>query len=248
MLPVERRRGEQSSSYAGDTTTNELAEALSELARSLQSERTLDDTLRGITRAAVETVPGAHHAGISEVQGRRKVLTRAGTAEVVSLVDKVQYETGQGPCLDAIYQEQTVRLADMAAEPRWPEFTGRALDLGIRGMLSFKLYVRGNNLGALTLYAERPHAFSDESEYVGLLFASHAAVAMIGARQQQNADQALRTRDLIGQAKGILMERHRITADRAFDLMIAASQRTNSRLTTIAQHLADSGEFLGPAS
>jgi GAF domain-containing protein len=237
------RPGRPSRTYGSDSSTNELAEMLSDVARSLQKEPNLEDTLQGISKAAVQTVPGARFAGISEVLGRRRVQTRAATDDVVTEVDRVQYETGQGPCLDAIYEHETMRLPDMATETRWPDFTGPAVRLGIRGMLSFQLYVEDDNMGALNLYSQEAHAFTDESEYVGLLFASHAAVAMIGAKQRQNKDQALAMRDLIGQAKGILMERHRITADKAFRLMVEASQRSNTKLTEIARHLTESGEL-----
>lgn len=191
----------------------------------------------------METVRGARYAGISEVLGRRRIETRAATADVVTAIDRAQYESGQGPCLQAIREHETIRMPDMTTESRWPDFLGRAVGLGVRGMLSFQLYVERDNLGALTLYAEEPHAFTDESEYVGLLFASHAAVAMIGAKQRQHKDQALLMRDLIGQAKGILMERHRVTADQAFLLMVEASQRTNTKLAEIAKRLTESGEL-----
>jgi AmiR/NasT family two-component response regulator len=104
-------------------------------------------------------------------------------------------------------------------------------------MLSFQLYVSGDNLGALNLYNGSPEAFSDQSEHVGLLLASHAAVAMAGAQHEEQLLQAVATRDLIGQAKGILMERYKITADQAFSLLIRASQDTNSKLRDVADHL-----------
>jgi GAF domain-containing protein len=236
-------RGQPSRSYTGDATMNELAETLSQLARSLQGERSMDETLQAITSEAVRTVPGARYAGISEVQGRRRIGTRAATADVVVRADEAQYETGQGPCLEAIREQETVRMGDIVTETRWPDFVARALDLGIRGMLSFQLYAAEGSLGALNLYADEPDVFTDESEYIGLLFASHAAMAMIGAKQLRNKDRALETRDIVGQAKGILMERYRITADQAFVLMIGASQRTNVRLTDVAWQLTQSGEM-----
>jgi len=236
-------RGQPSRSYGGTPQVNELAQTLSDLARSLQNEPNLEHTLQAITRAAVLSVPGARYAGISEVLGRRTIVTRAATADVVMAIDQVQYSAGQGPCIDAIYEQETVRLPDIVTECRWPGFVGRAVGMGIRGMLSFQLYVVRDNLGALNLYSDAPDAFTDESEYVGLLFASHAAVAMVGAQQRQHKDQALVMRDLIGQAKGILMERHRLTADQAFRLMVEASQRTNTKLAEIAQRLTESGEL-----
>ena len=142
-----------------------------------------------------------------------------------------------------MWEHQTVRLADIAADQRWPEFTRRAAHLGLRSMLSFQLYVVRDNLGALNLYSDEPGAFTDESEYIGLMFAAHAAVALIGAQQQQNMTLAVSMRDLIGQAKGILMERHRITAEQAFDLLVRASQRTNTKLADIARVLTATGEL-----
>jgi GAF domain-containing protein len=192
----------------------------------------------------VDNVPGAQFAGISVVQARNKISTPAWTDEVVRACDRAQYETGQGPCLDSVYEEQTVRLSDMRAEQWWPEFTKRvAADYGMGSMLSFQLYVSGDSLGALNLYNSSPEAFSDESEHVGLLLAAHAAVAMASAQHEQHLLQAMATRDLIGQAKGILMERYKITGDQAFSLLIRVSQNANMKLRDVADHLATTGEL-----
>jgi transcriptional regulator with GAF, ATPase, and Fis domain len=236
-------QGQPSSSYSGDTAPDDLARTLSDLARSLQNQDSIENTFGGIVTAAVQTVPGAEYAGLTVVEARRKVGTPAATDDVVREVDRAQYDTGQGPCLSAVYEQQTVRLSDMASEQRWPEFTRRALDLGIRSMLSFQLYVVEDNLGALNLYSADADAFDDESEHVGLLFAAHAAVAMAGARNERNLARAISMRDLIGQAKGILMERHRLTEDQAFALLVRASQHTNVRLVEIARRLAQTGEL-----
>jgi GAF domain-containing protein len=237
--------GQPSISYTGQAP-HEVAQTLSDLARSLEHETSPEATLNAIVAAAVQTVPGAQYAGITAVQGRRKVSTPAATDQLVREIDAAQYQTGQGPCLDAAYTHRTVRLSDMASEDRWPQFTGRTLAMGIRSMLSFQLYVIGNNLGALNLYSEHVDAFGDESEDVGQLFASHAAVAMVGARMRQDFATAMSMRDQIGQAKGILMERHRVTADQAFELLARASQQTNTKLTEVAHMLAESGELPRP--
>src|SRR5947209_17402462 len=147
----------------------------------------------------VDNVPGAQFAGISVVEARRKVTTQAWSDEIVLLCDRAQYETGQGPCLDSVYQEQTVRLPDMRGEQRWPEFARRAVEYGIGSMLSLQLYVSGDNLGALNLHSTAPDAFNDESEHVGLLLAAHAAVAMASAQREEHLLRAMETRDLIGQ-------------------------------------------------
>jgi GAF domain-containing protein len=227
-------------SYQGH---DQLAQQLSDIARNLHREDTLQDTLGGIVCAAVDNVPGAQFAGITVVEARRKVSTRAWSDEVVRDCDRAQYETGQGPCLDSVYEHRTVRLSDMHAEQRWPEFTRRAIENGIGSMLSLQLYVDGDNLGALNLYSSSPDAFSDESEHVGLLLAAHAAVAMASARREEQLVQAIETRDLIGQAKGILMERYQITGDQAFSVLIQASQVTNIKLRDIAEHLTATGDL-----
>ena len=238
-------KGLPSRSFTGNATGDGLAQMLSDLARSLQNQDSVEDTLRGIVTAAVHNVPGAQYAALTVVAARRKVSTPAATHEVAREVDRAQYETGQGPCLDATWEQQTVRLPDMAGEDRWPEFTPRALALGVRSMLSFQLYVVANNLGALNLYSTDTEAFGDESENVGLLFASHAAVAMAGAHKVQDLGRAISMRDLIGQAKGILMERHRLTADQAFDLIVRASQHANVKVAEIARRLTETGELSG---
>jgi transcriptional regulator with GAF, ATPase, and Fis domain len=226
------------------TESDDLATALSGLARSLEDEDTVESTLRGIVHAAVGTIPGAEHAGILTVERRREVRTSAATDEFVARVDEAQRETAQGPCMDALFEDRTVRVPEIATEERWPEFVPRAAELGVASMLSIQLYVADDNLGALNLYARHPHAFDEGSEFVGQLFGTHAAVAMSAAQKQDQLAQGMATRDLIGQAKGILMERHRITGDQAFALLVGASQRTNIKLRDVAERLVHSGELV----
>jgi hypothetical protein len=237
-------RGVPSGSDTGRFTgADDLAVQLSELARDLQAERSVQEVLDEIAEAAVANVPGAEPAGISQVRGRREVITTAATAALVRRVDEAQYETGEGPCLSTIRERVTVRLPDMRAEPRWPRFAARAAELGVGSMLAVQLYVRGEDLGALNLYSAGVDAFDDESEHVGLLLAGHAGVALAGAQRQEQLLAAVDTRDLIGQAKGILMERHRISADQAFGVLVRASQRCNRKLRDVAEDLARSGEL-----
>jgi transcriptional regulator with GAF, ATPase, and Fis domain len=236
-------QGQPSTSYTGHGHGDDLAQTLSDMARSLQSEGSFEDTLGAIVSAAAHTVPGAERAGLTVVQGRRRVSTPAATDDLVREADRAQYETGQGPCLDAAYERRTVRLTDMAAEQRWPDFTRRASQLGMRSMLSFQLYVRDDDLGALNLYSGEVDAFDDESENIGLLFASHAAIAMAGSRKVHDLSLAISARDLIGQAKGILMERHKITGDQAFQLLARVSQSSNTKLVEVAGYLVRTGDL-----
>jgi GAF domain-containing protein len=218
-----------------------LAEQMSELARSLQAEDDPQEVLAHLVRAAIELVPGTDEGSISVVTGRRDVQSHAPSSDLPQKVDALQSETKQGPCLDAVYEHQTVTVPDLASEQRWPKFSRKAAELGAASMLSFQLYVEGDNLGALNLYGRTPHAFTEDSEQVGLLIASHAAIAFADATKLGHMRDALRSRDVIGQAKGILMERYGLTAQNAFIMLTQASSHTNIKLLDVAEHLATTG-------
>ena len=220
-----------------------LAVRLKDLARTLQQPEDLARTLQGIVLAAVQLIPGVDEASVSVVVGRRRVSSQAPSGPLAAAVDALQDELGQGPCLDAAYEHETVRVADLSTEPRWPLFTARALEAGAAGMLCFQLYVAGDDLGALNLYARVPDAFDDESEHVGLLFAAHAAIAFDAVREQAGLSRSVLTRQLIGQAQGILIERHKVTPDQAFVLLVQASQRSNTKLRDLAEALVATGAF-----
>ena len=131
----------------------------------------------------------------------------------------------------------------MAHEQRWPRFAAAAGEAGAASMLSFQLYVEKDNLGALNLYSYRPNAFDDESEQVGLMFASHAAVAFADAQKIDQLNHKAAPRDLIGQAKGILMERYNISSDRAFAVLVRVSQHNNRKLRDVAEELVSSRQL-----
>ena len=244
------QRQEATPALAGEPgppgATANLSETMGQLARSLQGRHgDVEATLRIITAVAVGAIPGAEECTITYVTGRGTVEPRAATSDLPRELDEIQNELQEGPCLSSVWEEKTVRIEDMRTEERWPRFAARAVDRGVLSALSFQLFVDGDNLGALDCYARTPHAFSEESEDVGLVFASHAAVALSGARHEQNLHQAVSSRDLIGQAKGILMERYKITADQAFQLLAQASQNTNRKLLTIAEELTHTGSVPG---
>ena len=246
---ADQKRGGRGQPSSDDTGTaveeDSLAWRLSELARTLQAEDGLDKTLRQIVDTAVDTVPGAQHASISKIQRRREVKTLAATGELPRAVDHAQYDTGEGPCLDTLYDEQTARLSDLTTEQRWPKFTARARELGVGSMLAVQLFVEQDGLGALNLQSTRTNAFDDNSEHVALMFAAHAAVAMAHEQEQQDMRAAVSTREVIGQAQGILMERFKITADMAFRLLVRVSQDTNRKLREIADELTATGQLPG---
>ena len=221
-----------------DQTPVELAETFADVARALLAEDDVRATLHKITALAVETIDGCDHAGVSLVQGR-KISTPAASDEVPGQVDAIQYGTNQGPCLDAIREHETFRIDDLAGEDRWPLFSHRAAeDTGVASMLSFRLFAEGDTMGALNLYSKERSAFDDEALAIGSVFATHAAVALASAQHDEQMQQALQGRDVIGQAKGILMAQQQVTAEEAFDILRRASQRMNVKLRELAEQVA----------
>jgi GAF domain-containing protein len=238
-------QGKPSAEDLGAADINELAQQFSDVARALQAHHDTNEMLDEVVTSAVRLIPGADEASISVVTRRRNVTSRHPSSELPEHVDALQSEVGEGPCLDAVYQQQTVRVPDMAHEQRWPTFARRAAELGPCSMLAFQLYVEGDNLGALNLYGRQPNSFDDESEQVGLLFASHAAVAFADAQHLDQLKKAVATRGLIGQAKGILMERHGMTAEQAFQALTRVSQNSNKKMRAVAEELTATRHFNG---
>jgi GAF domain-containing protein len=222
-----------------------LAQQLSELARDLQRFSGSQEVLDHIVHAVVAMVPGAEDATITVAKQRKSARSAAASSERAGRFDVLQSETRQGPCLDALFDQQTLRVDDLAADPRWPQLAARVHELGARSMVCFQLFVTGSTLGSLNVLATAPAAFGDESERVGLLFAAHAAVALADAQELEHVQLAVINRDVIGQAKGILMERFKITADEAFVLLTRVSQQTNRKLYMVAEELARTGALGG---
>jgi GAF domain-containing protein len=236
-------RGRPSDDYSGRPAAVDLAGVLGRIARELEAEQTFETTMRALVAAAVDAIPGADAGGITEVRRRGQELqVQFATDPLVTALDNAQYELGEGPCLDAAYEHRTVRVSDFATDDRWHSFAARACTAGALSMLSIQLYVLGDDLGALNMYSTQVNGFDDESEEVGLLFATHAAIAMAGAQREQQLRVAISSRDIIGQAKGILMERHKLTADQAFAVLTKASSQTNRKLRDVAEVLAGTGE------
>ncbi|MBE8520580.1 GAF and ANTAR domain-containing protein [Amycolatopsis sp. H6(2020)] len=199
----------------------------------------MDSTVAAIVKAAVDHVEGAEFAGISLVSHGRVIRTVAPTDEVVTAIDEVQYRSGQGPCLDAIAEHQVYATGDLAAEGRWAAFARAAAEFDVHSMLSYRLFVTDTTLGALNLYSRARDAFSPQTREDGRLFATHAAIALVGAQTEAQLSTALGNRDVIGMAKGILMQRHNVDAVAAFRMLVESSQNANMKLHHVAAWLVD---------
>ncbi len=219
------------------------AARFAEIARELASARTLDETLQRVVDLACEVIEGCASATISFIHRGGKISSPAFAGGLAREADELQYRLGEGPCLEAIRAHETFRIDDMDEEARWPRFRERVLELGVSSMVTFRLFHDEDTMGALNLYSREPRAFDEESEAVGSIFASHAAVALKAAISEAGDKEALASRDVIGQAKGVIMERHGVSAQAAFNVLRAMSQRKNRRIRDIAQEIVRTAQL-----
>jgi len=201
-----------------------------------------------LVRLAVVETPGAEACGLTlEKAGRGLTVTYSG--EMAARGDERQYELDDGPCLQAMRSSEVVTVADMAAEQRWGDYPRRAVEAGVHASLSLPLAVGNRGRGALNLYASRPNAFTDTDELVARSWAGQAGGALSVAWQMaerqdavENLNRGLVSRQVIGQAVGLLMAQRRCTAEEAFGLLKSASQRSNEKLRDVAQRLVSAHE------
>lgn len=223
-----------------------LERGLAEVGLSLFEAGTVAVTLQRIVDLADHAVDGCEAAGIMLLDlGTLK--TAAASSALVGAIDQLQIDAGEGPCLDASAQRSTVYADDLLDDDRWPTFAPAAVAAGVRSVLAYSL--SDDRPSALNLYSRLPAAFGVTDRAQGILFATFARLALDTAEERETGEQktlnlaeALRTRELIGQAQGILMERERITADDAFSVLRRASQHMNVKLREVAETLVATGE------
>lgn len=223
----------------------DLENNFSQVAEALFAAGTVSGTLQRIVDLAVNAVDGCEAAGILLVD--ETVTTAAASSPLVIVVDQLQIDAAEGPCLDASTLGSTFYAADLIDDERWQVFAPAAVAAGIRSVLACPLSSQGS--GALNLYATLPAAFGATDRAKGQLFATLAGLALNSAEERAfdekrsaNLVEALRTRELIGQAQGILMERERISGEQAFDVLRRASQHMNIKLREVAESLVETGE------
>ncbi|WP_055422037.1 ANTAR domain-containing protein [Streptomyces pactum] len=221
----------------------ELAEALTSAARQLHGTGTPDDTLNTAVELAVRLLPGAEHAGISEIQRGSRLRTLAWTDDAVRFAAEPRHGGGREPHPDweRLWSTPVVRIDDSEADGGGNALSG----LGLRSALSLRLRADRRRLTVLTAYAREPQAFDEDATRVGRLFTAHVSLALDSATVREQLTEAMRTRDLIGQATGILMERLDIDAAGAFDSLVKASQRENVKLRDLARRIVDANTGAG---
>ena len=230
----------------GVNSAEELEQNLAVVARQLFSPGSVAGSLQLTVDLAVATIDGCDAAGIFLVSGDR-VSTAAASHPLVVEVDELQFSTNEGPCLDTIADGGPVYALDLIDDDRWPRFGPAAASAGVRSLLAFRLSDRP--VSALNLYARLPAAFGATDRAKALIFATLAGIALDAAGERADDEQrlanlhdALQTRELIGQAQGILIERERITGEQAFDVLRRASQHLNVKLRDVARTLVETGQ------
>src|SRR6476469_8822398 len=215
----------------------DLAKRMAELARASAAPRSVEEVLSGVTAAAKELIPGADTAGVLLIGKGGKFESIAGTSELPYRLDELQMKFSEGPCVEAALDELIVRTEDFRSEHRWPRYSAAVVEIGVLSGLSFKLYTADRTAGALNLFSFKVNAFNAQDETIGVVLAAHAAAAILASRQGEQLQSALSTRDRIGQAKGIIMERFGIDDIRAFGMLRQLSQDTNTKLLDLAQRV-----------
>lgn len=219
-----------------------LARKFAELSRSLADNSSMERTMQEIVESATDVVDGATAAGITVVRKDGTIETPAFTDELVVEVDRAQFEYGEGPVLQAAAEDEVLRIEDMSTERRWPKFAQRAESLGVGSMISCTLPAQRGCHAALHLHAPKPAAFDRTAVETASICAVHSSVALNRVTLADSLRTAVASRQGIGEATGILMERHRLDSEQAFDMLVRASQGLNVKLRVIADHVVHTGQ------
>jgi GAF domain-containing protein len=213
------------------------------ISKDLMRQQEEETTFERVARRAVEVVPSCDHAGITLRRRRHSAGSVASTSELAASCDELQHELEEGPCLQAVWDDDSYLAEDLARDQRWPRWGPRAAALGVGSVLAIRLATHEETIGALNLYAERPGSFTPDDVDVALIFASHAADAMNAARLVTGLQTAVRTRHSIGVAQGILMQRYDISMEQAFEVLRRYSSHANIKLRELADLVIGGGRL-----
>ena len=229
------------------TAHESFNERLAAIARALLHEPDVQATLKRTVAEAASNLNGEVYASVSLVLQRRAVETPVFSDDRALRADQLQYELGVGPCLDAVWEQDTFHIEDLSSEPRYGDWSRRVVaETGIRSNLSLQLFTDPDSvvsLGSLNLYSPQPRSFDPDTRAEAVALAAHAAIALHSAQTEAHLRSGMVTRTVIGQAEGILMERLKITGDQAFAALARLSQQSNVKLRDVARNLVETGEI-----
>ncbi len=216
------------------------ARAFAHLAQELMGDPQAEEvTFDTIVKRALEVVPGCAHAGITLRARRGRLESAAASDPLVETCDVLQYELGEGPCLEAVREDARYYSPDLLRDTRWPVWGPRVADLGVASVIAIQLSDGVEPLGALNMYATRAHAFTDDAIDLATTYAIHATNAMQSARLVSGLTSALTTRHEIGMAQGVLMATYDLDPDRAFELLRRVSNNSNVPIRELSRLVAE---------
>lgn len=211
------------------------AAVFAELSRELMTEGEEQPTLRAVVDRAVELIPAVDTCSVTLRRRRNRLETLASTSELALRCDQMQYALSEGPCVDAVWQEDSYLVEDVTTETRWPRWAAQVSETGVASILSVRLSNDDETIGALNMYAFKPHAFGPDDVDLALIYTTHAANALNTARMVSGLRTAMHSRHLIGVAQGILMARFDLDLDRSFKLLQRYASETNTKLRQVAE-------------
>jgi transcriptional regulator with GAF, ATPase, and Fis domain len=225
---------------------HEFGRRLAEAARGMSATRHPADTLQQIAAMAVDLIGSCDVAGVCVLRTGRND-TCAHTHDSLQVMDDLQHTLADGPAMGGPTTADVVSVGDLAQDAPWPRWATEVVRrTGVRSYLGYRLFVEGDDsIGMLNLYAYEPHAFDHEDQLDGLVAAAHASVALSATVRHDQMHTALTSRQLIGEATGILRERFELTSDQAFAVLKRLSSQQNIKLFAVAQHVVDTGTLPG---
>lgn len=227
-------------------STGDYLESLTDLASVVLLYEDLEDAQVAICRIAARAVPNGEAASLTTQSGGVPTAI-ASDAWALSL-DELQYVEHEGPCFDALRTGNSFRVDDFDHDPRWPAYAPRASGAGARSVMSIPASADGRVIAALNVYSREPNAFDAEAVSIGQIVAGHAglasqiASALYGHRRlAEQLRDAMQSRAVIEQAKGMIMVRARCDPDAAFHTLVVTSQKSNTKLRDVAQLVVEWG-------
>jgi GAF domain-containing protein len=217
---------------------DDFTAALARAARSINRPSTTEETLSAIATAARDTVPGFDQVGISLMHRDGTIETKAYTGDLVPALDKLQYELQEGPCVSSLFEDPMLVVDRIKDDVRWPKFVPQAVQLGLKSQMALRLYLDDDGtIGGINLYSTESEEIDPHAPHVAELFAAQAAAALGQVRRSEQLSEALTSRQIIGQATGILIERYKLDDQRAFGFLVRLSSQSNTKLRTIAERV-----------
>ena len=220
-------------------SSSEVAAYFARLSRDLLTRPEGSLSFQRIAERAVEVIPPCDFVSITMRRKRGRAESVASTSDIANKCDELQYELDEGPCLDAIAEDEAYLIDDLRNDPRWPTWGPRAAEAGAGSILSVRMSNDQEALGALNLYSAKPHAYDSDSVDLALVFASHAATAISNAELVTGLQTALQSRHLIGVAQGILMAQYDMGLETAFEVLRRYSSHANVKLRDVALRVVE---------